>query len=51
MRPLKYSRLFLLLLGGVICSFCTPVAAATLSPWITPLFQRPALAFATLFPG
>ena len=51
MSPLRYSRLFLLLLGVVTCSFCTQVAVGTLSPWLIPLFQRPALAFATLFPG
>lgn len=51
MIPMRFSRLFLMLLGVVTASLFTQLAASTLSPWLTHLFSRPALAFATLFPG
>lgn len=51
MIPMKSLRLFLLLLGVVTCSFFAQMAAAHLDLWLLPFFARPALAFATLFPG
>lgn len=51
MKPMRFSRLVLILLGVVTGSFFIQAAAVNLSPWLTPLFHRPALAFATLFPG
>ena len=51
MIPMRSSRVFFLLLGVVTCSFFAQTVAAHLSLWLTPLFSRPALAFATLFPG
>ncbi len=50
MIRVRFSRLFLILLGVVTGSFITQVAADNLA-WLAPLFHRPALAFATLFPG
>jgi len=51
MKPMQSSRLFLLLLGVVTCSFFIQMAAAHLDHWLLHIFARPALAFATLFPG
>ena len=51
MIPMRFSRLFLILLGVVTGSLFTQLVASNLSLWLTPLFHRPALAFATLFPG
>ena len=38
MKPMRFSRLALILLGVVPGSFFTQVATINLSPWLTPLF-------------